>query len=175
MRTTRRTPNEPLPDARAADLEAAREVALKLLERTRRTRSDLARRLREKGYALPTVEAVLGRLESVGLIDDVEFARAFLAARWGRRTAGIRRIEQELRGKGVGAEAIAAARARFESEHGAADEITAARRVLAQAERRYASLEPRVRRQRQWALLARRGFGGDVIARALDAPDDPSP
>src|ERR1041384_3183584 len=38
----------------ATDPAACREAALKLLERTRRTRSDLARRLKDKGYASAT-------------------------------------------------------------------------------------------------------------------------
>ena len=42
-------------EARAGDAVAAREAALRLLERTRRTRADLARRLREKGYELACV------------------------------------------------------------------------------------------------------------------------
>ena len=50
------------------------------------------------------------------------------------------------------------------------DEVAAARKVIAQAERRTRALEPRVRRQRLYALLARRGFDKDVIRRALDLP-----
>src|SRR5438034_1106879 len=60
---------------RLDDAEAAREAALRLLERTRRTRSDLARRLREKGFGGPVIEEVLGRLGEVGLVDDAEYAR----------------------------------------------------------------------------------------------------
>ena len=55
---------------RAGDLDAAREAALKLLERTRRTRSDLARRLKDKGYAAAAIEPVLERLVGVGLVDE---------------------------------------------------------------------------------------------------------
>lgn len=166
---TRRDPDaEPITDP-----EAARESALKLLERTRRTRSDLARRLHDKGYAVATVEEVLERLERVGLVDDTEFARAWLAGRWGRRPTGWSRLRQELRGRGVGDEAIDAARALLEQrEGGAADEVTTARRVIQQAQRRYASLEPRVRQQRLYGLLARRGFDGDTIRRALAVRDD---
>ncbi len=156
-----------IPEARAADPEAAREAALRLLERTRRTRSDLARRLRDKGYAPATVAQVLERLAAVGLVDDVEFARAFLAGRWGRRAAGWRRLEQELRKRGVNLEDIAAARARLEEREGEVDEVAGARKAIAQAARRYARLEPRVRRQRLYALLVRRGFDGDVIEAAL--------
>ncbi len=152
---------------RASDPEAAREAALKLLERTRRTRADLARRLREKGYAAVVVDQVLGRLAAVGLVDDVEYAHAFLAGRWGRRAAGWRRLEQELRKRGVLPDAIAAARARLEEEQGGPDEAAAARRVLAQVARRYDRLDPRVRRQRLYALLARRGFDGDTIQEVL--------
>ena len=155
------------PSERAHDAEAAREAALKLLERTRRTRADLRRRLREKGFAEPVVGEVIERLAGVGLLDDVEFARAFLAGRWGRRAAGWRVLEQDLRRHGVGREDIAQARARFEAEQGPADEVRLARRVATQAERRYAALDHRVRRQRLYALLARRGFDGDVIEQAL--------
>jgi len=157
----------------ATDLDAAREAALRLLERSRRTRADLSRRLREKGYAAAVVDEVLDRLAGVGLVDDAEYARAFLASRWGRRTAGWRRLEQELRRRGVAAEDIAAARQRLEEETGGADEVAAARRVLEQVGRRYDRLDPRIRRRRLYALLARRGFDGDTIEQALRAGTSP--
>jgi len=149
-----------------------REDALKLLDRQRRTRSDLARRLRDKGHDAADIETTLDRLTEVGLVDDVEFARAFIAGRWGRRAAGWRRIEQELRGKGVSADDVAAARERFVADQGgtdetAAGETAAARRVVEQAARRYAALDPRTRRQRLTALLLRRGFSFDTIEQAL--------
>ena len=156
-----------LSEARAADPAAAREAALKLLERTRRTRSDLVRRLREKGYAAATIAQVLERLAEVGLVDDVEYARAYLEARSRRRTAGRRRLEQDLRARGVSAEDVKAARARLEEREGHEDEATGARRVIAQAASRYARLDPRARRQRLYALLVRRGFDGDAIEAAL--------
>lgn len=146
---------------------AVREAALRLLERSRRTRLDLARRLREKGHEPAVVDETLDRLAAVGLVDDVEYARAFLAGRWGRRPAGWRRLEQQLRAKGVAADDIAAARARIEEREGRVDEVAAARRTIAGAARRYAALDPRTRRQRLYALLARRGFDGDTIAEAL--------
>src|SRR5213593_1171822 len=100
----RRTRRGPSGAERPDDDEAAREAALKLLEHTRRTRSDLARRLREKGFSGPLIDEVLERLAGVGLVDDVEFARAWLAGRWGRRPAGWRRLQQQLRASGVSQE-----------------------------------------------------------------------
>jgi regulatory protein len=157
---------------RSTDLGACREAALRLLERQRRTRADLERRLRDKGYAGATAGEVLDRLASVGLVDDVEYARAFMAGRRARRSAGERRIEQELRARGVCAEDIEAARHRLDAEQGGMDELAAARKVVAQADRRSRGIEPRLRRQRLYALLARRGFDGDVIRRALEMPEE---
>lgn len=167
----RATPAEPgAAHERSADPEAVREAALKLLDRARRTRSDLARRLAERGFESGTIAQVLERLANVGLVDDVEYARAFLAGRWGRRAAGWRRLEQDLRGRGIAAADIAAARARLEETVGAADEIAGARRVIAQSARRYAALDGRTRRQRLWALLMRRGFDSETIERVLREP-----
>lgn len=160
---------------KADDPEAAREAALKMLERVRRTRSDLQRRLADKGYLDPVIESVLNRLEAVGLVDDVEYARAYLASKWGRKAAGWRRLQMELRQKGVSDDDMLKGRARFEESRGEVDELEGARRVIRQSARRYASLDPRVRRQRLWALLARRGFDNDVIRAALgdtESPDD---
>ncbi len=173
-RSATRAPRGPrtVSPERAADPQAAREAALKLLERTRRTRADLARRLKDKGYVAAAIGPVLERLAGVGLIDDVEYARAYLRGRWGRRAAGWRRLEQELRGKGIGVEDIVLARQALEAEVGAVDEIAGARRVIEQAARRYQRLEPRVRSQRLYALLQRRGFDGDVIRRALAIRDE---
>jgi len=152
---------------RGRDPDRCREAALTLLERTRRTRADLSRRLRLKGYAEGVINGVLERLAEVGLVDDAQYARAFIQGRWGRRAAGWRRIEQDLRRRGVPAGDIARARAEFMTAEPSTDEDDLARRVVRQAERRYVALEPHVRRQRLYALLVRRGFDGDIIERVL--------
>jgi len=148
--------------------DSPREAALKLLDRQRYTRRELTRRLSEKGHEVAEIEATLDRLAQVGLVDDIEYARAFIAGRWGRRAAGWRKIEMDLRGRGVSGEDVVAGRVRFESEQGGAvDESAAARKVVEQAVRRYAGIDPRLRRQRLTALLLRRGFSYDTIEQVL--------
>lgn len=169
---SRSRPRGLAPGTPSEDLAAAREAALRLLERMRRPRSDLERRLRDRGFAAATVEQALDRLAGVGLVDDVEYARAWLAGRWGRRPAGWRRLEQELRARGIATGDIAAARTRLEEEQGGADEVTAARKVIAGAERRTRGLDARTRRRRLYALLVRRGFDGETIEEAMRAPDE---
>ena len=151
------------------DPEAAREAALRLIDRMRRTRSDITRRLSDKGFASEDIEPLLDRLTAVGLIDDVEYARAFLAGRWGRRAAGWRKLEMDLRKKGVSSADIALGRTKLEAAQGAADEVGMARRAVEQAARRYANLDPQTRKRRLWGMLQRRGFSTDVIVQALKA------
>ena len=145
-----------------------REAALKLLERTRRTRRDLERRLKEKDFDTATIASTLDRLTEVGLIDDVEFARAWLAGRWGRKPSGWRRLVQELRAKGISEEDAERARELLSERGSAPDEVGSAAKLVAQARKRYARLEPQAQRQRLYALLARRGYDSDVIRRALE-------
>jgi regulatory protein len=156
---------------RASDPDAAREAALELLERSRRTRAQLATKLRERGFAPAVAAAVLDRLAEVGLVDDLEYASAYLRQRLEGRSASWRKLEQDLRKRGVDGEVIAQARQSVLAELGGTGvEVQAARRVLAQVARRYAGLDPRVRRQRLVALLARRGFDYSTIAEAMEEP-----
>ena len=150
------------------DPAACREAALRLLARTLRPRADLERRLKDKGFAIPVIAGVLDRLVEVGLVNDVEFARAWLAGRWGRRPSGWRRLQQELRGKGIAEADVLKARELLSERGGAPDEVASAAKLVARARRRYARLDPRVVRQRLYALLARHGYDSDTIRRALD-------
>ena len=52
------------------------------------------------------------------------------------------------------------------------DEAASARRLIEQARRRYAKDDPRKQQQKLYALLARRGFDGETIRRALALRDD---
>jgi regulatory protein len=153
--------------------EAAHEAALKALERRRRTRRELERRLAERDFAPAAVRVALDRLERVGLVDDLEYARAFLRERLGRRAVGARAVRSELLRRGVPAalidQALAETAAGGETEL-PRTELERARRALAQITRRYAGLEPRVRRQRLAAALARRGFDYETVAEALAEP-----
>ena len=164
----RMRPRSELHGGDAGDADSCREAALKLLERTRRTRSDVERRLKDKGYPTAVIAEVVERLITVGLLDDAEYARAWLAGRWGRKPSGWRRLQQELRGTGVSDDDIERARALLAERGSAPDEVESAAKLVAQARRRYARLEPRAQRQRLYALLARHGYDSDTIRRALE-------
>ncbi len=175
----------------AAAVESAREAALRLLDRARKTRHQLERRLADKGFTAPVAAAALDRQARVGVVDDVEYARAFVRSKLARSAVGLRVIENQLRARGVSdadrARALAeldAEAAREEATHGdaggaawrggGAGERARAERALAPLLRRYRGLDPREARARATAARQRRGFdwatARDVLA-AVAATD----
>lgn len=143
--------------------ERVRELALKALERRRRTRAELETILRRKGVPAPAFGPVLDRLTEVGLIDDLEYARVYLESRAAGRPRGARLLRGELQARGIPAELIDRALAERLAGH---DPVNDAVRALRPWLARSRKLEPRERRRKFWEFLARRGFSSDVIEEA---------
>ena len=81
-----------------ADPEAAaREVCLRLLTLSPKTRSQLAEALARKGIPDEVSERVLGRFTEVGLIDDEAFAQAWVRSRHTGKGLAPRALSAELR------------------------------------------------------------------------------
>ncbi len=168
------------------DVDKAREAALRLLDRSRKTRRDLARKLIEREHGPEAVAAALDRLARVGLVDDVEYAKAFVRSKLARRAVALRVIRQELKRRGVSDPDAEQALAELDAESlvdetqrgdagaalrrlGGVGERARAERALAPLWRRHHALDPRQRRARCAAAMARRGFDYGTVAEALDA------
>lgn len=140
------------------DPELVVAAALRFLETRSRSVSEVRRRLMHAGYRADLVEAAIGRLGDLGVLDDQAFARAWVESRDRARPRGEAALRQELAVRGVERDVVDAALV----ERPDTDEV-AARRLL---ERRAASLarvaDPRARRQKAYALLARNGFDPSV-------------
>lgn len=171
-------------------------AALRFLEVRSRSISEVRRRLRLAGYPADLIEGAVTRLVEIGFLDDAAFARAWVESRDRARPRGERALRLELGQKGVARDVTdtaleerrdeAAARADAEGddagdpdrEPGPSVDEAAAQRLL---ERRASQLgrvpDPRVRRQRAYALLARNGFDPgvcSVVARRFAAAPDES-
>lgn len=152
--------------AEAAARQQGRAIALRLLQRRLRSRTELEAALRRRGVPKTSLPAIMTDLVRAGWIDDVRFARAWIQDRMALRPSGRRRLRAELVAHGVAPriadEAIAAM-------------LTADREeelILVQAKarfRRLRGLAPSVARRRLIGWLQRRGFGSGAIARALRA------
>ena len=131
--------------------------ALNILGYRARAVGELRERLARAEYALGTVDAVVGRLEELGYLDDEEFARE--TARGKARKYGPRRIIGELRRSGVSEEV---ARGAVEEEFGERSEHGAA---LEAARRRYNTGEGSdAVARRVYGFLVRRGYSAEVCA-----------
>jgi regulatory protein len=139
-------------------------VALRLLERRLRSRAELEMALRRRGIPAADVLAVVGELRRAGWIDDVRFAKSWIADRLALSPRGRRRLRIELLARGVSAtDADEALAALLPSTTEQALALEQARRGL----HRLRHLPPSVARRRLIAWLRRRGFGAETIAQVL--------
>src|SRR5581483_11085083 len=76
---------------------AARDICLRLLTARPRSRAELAAALQRKGVEPEVADAVLGRLDDVGLIDDSAFAEMVVQSGHRHRLMGKRALSAELR------------------------------------------------------------------------------
>jgi regulatory protein len=141
--------------------------ALNLLGYRARSGAEMRERLRKYGYVEGTVGRVISRLEELGYLDDVEFAR--LKAREKARRYGPRRVCVELRKSGVGEEL---AKDVVEEEFAGRSEVVEARSAAA---RRYNERGSDAEARRVYGFLVRRGYSAEVcsqVAREYREPPE---
>jgi regulatory protein len=158
---------------------AAREICLRLLSFSPRTRAQLADAMRRKGVADDVAEGVLGRYTEVGLIDDAAFAQAWVQSRHAGRSLGRRALAAELRQRGVADDTVKEAVEELAPEQ----EESAARELVAKRMAATRGLDPVKRTRRIVGVLARKGYSGglayQLVREALekegvgDLPDHP--
>jgi regulatory protein len=191
---------ESLADRRARkaeidDPEVVLGAALRFLEARSRSVAEVRRRLTDAGYRPELVDSAVTRLTDLGMLDDIAFARQWVESRDRARPRGEHALIVELRQKGIDASVIAATikerregDVRWEdrtSRDGAGGEgglvdppdVAAARKLLARHARALQRFpDPRIRRTKAYALLARNGFDPDtcreVAAEVNAAPDE---
>lgn len=159
---------------------AAREICLRMLSTSPRTRAQLADALRRKDIPDPVAEQVLGRFTDVGLIDDEAFAQAWVQSRHAGRGLAKRALAAELRRRGVADETVNDAVEALEP----AQEEQTARALVVRKLPATRGVDPAKRLRRLVGLLARKGYSPGlsyrVVKEALaeegtDLPEAPPP
>jgi regulatory protein len=164
--------------ARVTDPDLVMGAAAAFLAARPRSVSETRARLLRLGYPAPTCDEVIERLVRLGYLDDLAFARAWVESRDRARPRGSLALRRELAQKGLERTVIEAALAERSASGADAGgggwddaedaDVSAARRLL---ERRATALrrepDPRRRRQRAYALLARHGFTPDACEQAV--------
>ena len=115
------------------------------------------------GYPSFVSDHVIEKLRSLNYVNDESFARDWALSRVQSHGYGPRRIEQELRNKGIVQSVI---REVIRETLDQCDETTQAKRVLAKQFHSENFREPRTLR-RAVAFLQRRGYSSQVISDLL--------
>jgi regulatory protein len=145
------------------------EAALRFLEPRQRSIGEVRRRLTRVGYRGELVEGAIARLVELGMLDDAAFARTWIESRDRVRPRGGRTLRRELAVKGIEREVVDGTMDEREAETPDAD-AEAARRLLERNARALARVaDPRARRERAYALLARHGFDPETSVAAITA------
>jgi regulatory protein len=147
------------------------EAAARFLEARSRSVAEVRRRLGRAGYRAELVDGAIARLTELGMLDDATFGRAWVESRDRARPRGEIALRRELGLKGVDraiVDELLEERRDQASAGPDADgaDLVAARRLLVRNERALARVtDPRQRRQRAYALLARNGFDPETCRR----------
>jgi regulatory protein len=184
-RTERPSPAERRERRAAVDDPAVvLEAAARFLEVRGRSVTEVRRRLGQAGYRPALVETAIERLTELGMLDDTQFARTWIESRDRARPRGEIALRRELALKGI-ERSVVDELLDERRDAGAADggvDLAAAERLLARHERTLArETDPRSRRRKAYALLARNGFSPEVaastasrVAAGDDGPEDPA-
>lgn len=159
------------------DVGEVLEAVARFLEARPRSVAEVRRRLTTAGYRAPLVDAAIERMIELAYLDDEAFARTWVESRDRARPRGEHALRQELRLKGIDHAIVAAvlderrlaAAGQSSDEDGEAVDVdrVAADRLLERHARALARVtDPRARRQRAYAILARNGFDPSTASEA---------
>ncbi len=141
---------------REDDVQRAYHNALRLLGYRPRSRLEIERHLRQKGYETEAIDAAMARLVANRYIDDEAFARSWLNHRERLRPRGARGLSHELRQKGVDRDII-------DNILTDLDEEASAWAAIESKIDRWRGLDQTAFRKKVTGFLSRRGFDYDTI------------
>lgn len=126
-----------------------------------RSKFETRQRLERRGFDVKSIEAVIGRLEEQGLVDDRAFAQFWKDNREAFGPRGGWLIRSELRRKGVSEDVI-------DQVVGEVDDTDSAYRTASSKARRLSLSDYEGFRRRLGEHLRRRGFGYEVINHVVE-------
>ncbi len=151
---------------RAESDNKAWHAALRLLEARPRAEREIRDRLRRKQFEPEQIDATIARLRDLGLLDDAQFARLWVANRAATSPKGAQALRYELISKGVDRQIAGEI---VEDALDPATEAEMCEQVARKALPRYASSPDRATFQRKLGgLLQRRGFAWDTVGPVLE-------
>ena len=146
-----------------------RDTAMRILARRKHSIREMRTKLERKGCGAAAIDRVISHLQSIALLDDADYARAYVTDRLNLRPAGRRTLEVELRRRGVDEEIISSILAKLVSD---SSEEESALRLAEKYIARTAHVDPETRSARLYRFLLRRGYEPGVIRRAVEKSNE---
>lgn len=144
--------------------------ALSLLAARAYTVRGMRRKLAQKGFTADESERTVERLVSSGLLDEARYAAEFARQRLVVGGVSVRRVEQQLAGRGIQRDVAKAATAKVVEDENL-DTLASLEKIAGKKLATMGDLDPIVKRRRLFGFLARKGYELDeikeVVSRAL--------
>lgn len=140
----------------------ALEKSFRLLGLRPRSKKELIKKLKEKGFTEKIIQKTLKKLKKLGYLDDEKFARAWLET---RKLSGRGKfiIQRELKQKGVNKEIIKNILEEYKRE----EELEKAWALVKKKIKVYKDLNLYTQKQKLTRFLSSRGFGWEIINEVL--------
>ncbi len=143
-------------------LAKAKMTAMSFLSYKDRSKREVIRKLKEKGYSKEVTKQTLKFLISYGYINDLEFSKKYVNQRVSSKGYGKFKIVRELREKGISDEIIE------KVTENIVDKEEEMALVLANKKARNLDLTEYKDKQKLFAYLQRRGYSFEIIKRVLE-------
>jgi len=143
----------------------SKDAALKFLSYRMRSEKEVRDKLKKKEFANDLIDEVIKDLKRINLLDDSNFASAFVRDKISNKPQGKILLKQELWEKGIKEETIEKVlKEYFEDED---EELNLAKNLLEKRKKRYENLDKNIAKRRMMSFLLRRGFSYEIVKQAL--------
>ncbi len=150
-------------------MESAKKQAwitsLRLMAATPKSRSELSKKLRDKGYDENVVSEVLDELENKGLLSDKAFAGDIVSRLTHGKPSGKRKIDFELKRRGI----PGGIREEMLERLDEAGETEKAKELASLKWETFKKLPPEKRKKKTYDFLARRGFDFQIVRDVVES------
>jgi regulatory protein len=146
----------------------AKNNAINYLSYRQRSSKEIIDHLTKKGFSKECAEGVVHQLQALRMVNDLEFAYAFVRDRLKRKPTGQALLRMQLLAKGITssmADMVLAELVSPQSQHASALQAAKRKMQLTQYSRR--NLDGEKRRKRLLDFLLRRGFSYEIALKTI--------
>ena len=146
----------------------ARNIAMRALNYTTRSKSDLISRLEKADIEIAVIALVIDELEANGLINDSAMAKRWVEDRADRKLYGSQRLEKEMLQHGLSAEDVEVALSLVKPEEELARAVTVMSKKWTREQMQQLDGPAKLAELRRCAsFLTRRGFPYTIVRDAM--------